>query len=148
MTRLLIATVLLGLAACANPKTDGTFGIANSNAAFEAAFNGSDAATLATLYTVDAVVLAPNLARIDGRDGIQALWQNFFDAGITVIDLTSDELTFGDGAASELGRFTLKAPDGQGGVATLAGKYIVLWRLDADGVWRLHRDIWNNDPPG
>ena len=27
-----------------------------------------------------------------------------------------------------------------------AGRYMVLWRKDADGVWRLHRDIGNDAP--
>ena len=148
MTRYLIPVLMLAVAACANPKTDATGGIAQSTEAFEAAFNAGDSAALAALYTADAAVLAPNLARIDGRAGIQDLWQNFFDAGITDIDLTTDELAVQEGWASEVGRFTLKAPDGEGGTATLAGKYIVLWQLGGDGVWRLHRDIWNNDPQG
>ena len=28
---------------------------------------------------------------------------------------------------------------------TLTGKYIVVWRRDGGGNWRLHRGIWNCD---
>jgi ketosteroid isomerase-like protein len=27
-----------------------------------------------------------------------------------------------------------------------SGRYMVLWRKDTDGVWRLHRDIGNEAP--
>jgi ketosteroid isomerase-like protein len=40
--------------------------------------------------------------------------------------------------AYEVGRVKLTTPDGPA-----EGKYIVLWKQDADGTWRLHRDIWN-----
>ena len=48
--------------------------------------------------------------------------------------------------ASEVGTFSMSTRDGRGGTLTAHGKYIVLWRLGADGVWRLHRDLWNNGP--
>ena len=146
MVRFLIPALMLSLTACASPTTNATDGIARSTTAFEAAFNSGDAAALAALYTPDAAVMAPNLARIDGRAQIQGLWQNFFDAGITDIDLITDELVTQEANASEVGHFTLKAPDGKGGTATLTGKYIVIWQLGGDGTWRLHRDIWNNNP--
>jgi len=31
---------------------------------------------------------------------------------------------------------------------TVTGKYIVLWKLGEDGVWRLQWDLWNDDPAG
>lgn len=146
MKQLIAGTALLALAACAAPQDTATEGVLSSNAAFEAAFNAGDAATLAGLYTVDAVVMAPNLARIEGRRGIQELWQNFFDAGVSDIDLETLELEVSGDRAAEVGRFSLTAPDGKGGRLTGHGKYIVLWLMGIDGVWRLHRDIWNNDP--
>jgi hypothetical protein len=32
-------------------------------------------------------------------------------------------------------------------MVTAVGKFIVVWPRGDDGVWRLHRDIWNMDPP-
>ena len=26
------------------------------------------------------------------------------------------------------------------------GKYVMVWRQDADGNWRLYRDVWNDRP--
>jgi uncharacterized protein (TIGR02246 family) len=139
---------LLAVVGCTTTEVKGMEGVAATNAKFEAAFNAGDAAGVAALYTAEAVVMAPNYARIRGRRAIQGLWQKFFDAEITDIDLKTLELEVDERHASEYGTFSFTAPDGKGGKVTLKGKYIVLWRQDNDGVWRLHRDIWNNDPNG
>ena len=147
MKRFLMAAAMLALAACASGEVKGVEGIAATNARFEAAFNAGDAAGLADLYTAGAVVMAPNYRRIRGRRAIQGLWQRFFDAGVTDFDLKTLELQVDGGHASEYGKFSLNAPDGKGGRATSEWKYIVLWQRSG-GVWRRHRDIWNNDPAG
>ena len=150
MKAFVFAAVLTALSACATIEEgpDHAAGIAASSTAFEAAFNSGDAVGLTALYTVDAALLPPNMAQIDGREGIQALWQGFIDAGVSDIDLNTVELEVHSTSASEVGTFTLTAPDGEGGRVTAGGKYIVLWQLGEDGVWRLHRDIWNGNPAG
>jgi len=147
MTRFILAVALLALAGCSSAEVKAVDGIAATNARFEAAFKQGDAAGLAGLYTAGAVVMAPNYQRIRGRRAIQGLWQRFFDAGVTDIDLKTLELEVDGGRASEYGTFSLNAPDGRGGRATSTWKYIVLWQ-QSGGVWRRHRDIWNNDPAG
>jgi uncharacterized protein (TIGR02246 family) len=146
MKRFAMVLALLALAACANPAVKGTESIKAANTRFEEAFNAADAEGIAALYTADAVLMAPNYERIRGRRAIQGLWQRFFDAGVSDFDINTVELDVGERRASEYGTFSLTAPDGKGGRLTSTGKYIVLWRRDRDGVWRLHRDIWNNDP--
>jgi ketosteroid isomerase-like protein len=47
--------------------------------------------------------------------------------------------------AFETGSLTLNATNPEGKVVPLAGKYTVVWQRDDDGVWRMHRDIWNID---
>ncbi len=118
MTRFLLALALLALAGCSSAEVRAVDGIAATNARFEAAFNQGDAAGLAGLYTAGAVVMAPNYQRIRGRRAIQGLWQRFFDAGVTDIDLKTLELEVDGGRASEYGAFSLNAPDGRGGRAT------------------------------
>ncbi len=127
---------------------DAAAGIAASAERFEAAYNSGDAAAMAALYTPDGAVLPPDAPRIDGRDGIQAMWQSFMDAGVEDLELETVELESHGASASEVGTFTLTAPDGAGGRVAAAGKYIVLWQRGEDGVWRLHWDIWNSSPAG
>ena len=125
---------------------DAAAGIAETAERFEAAFNGGDAAAMAELYTPGGAVLPPDAARIDGREGIKALWQSFMDAGVKDLAIETVELEVHSDAASEVGSYTLTAPDGEGGRVKGQGKYIVLWRKGDDGVWRIHRDIWNETP--
>ncbi len=148
MRSLAVAALLTAIAAMpgTGAAQDAAAGIAETSERFEAAFNGGDAAAMAELYTPDGALLPPGAARVDGREGIAALWQGYMDAGIRDLALETVEIEAHDGAASEVGTYTLTAPDGAGGRVTGHGKYIVLWRRGDDGVWRLHRDIWNDTP--
>ena len=151
MKRFLIvaaAAALLALAGCETTEVEGVAGIAATNAQFEAAFNRGDAEGLAKLYTADAIVMAPNYGRIHGRQAIAGLWQQFFDAGVADLKLKTLEIEVTETRASEVGLLSLTAPGSKGGRVTGKGKYIVLWRQEGDGTWRLNRDIWNNDPAG
>ncbi len=110
---------------------------------FVAAFNAGDAATVASFYSEDAVLLPPDGPRVDGRAGIQGFWQGAIDSGMKIDDLHAVEVQARQDLAGELGVFTLSVP-GEGGVTKVSGKYIVLWKRDGH-TWQLHRDIWNTD---
>lgn len=150
MRTLLLAAAVTALSACETMDNgqDAAAGIAASLERFETAYNSGDAAAMAALYTPDGAVLPPDTARIDGREGIQAMWQSFMDAEVRDLVLETVELETHDDSASEVGTFTISVPDGAGGRVTASGKYIVLWHEGDDGVWRLHRDIWNDNPSG
>ena len=107
--------------------------------------NGGDAAAVAAHYTDDAAVLPPDAARIDGREGIQSVWQALFDADVRDVALTTQEVdVFGD-VANEVGTISATAPGEDGGRVQLVGKYVAVWKRGGDDTWRLHRDIWNFD---
>jgi ketosteroid isomerase-like protein len=49
--------------------------------------------------------------------------------------------------AYEIGKYTLKIqPAGQEAM-TDSGKYLVVWKRQAEGTWKLHVDIWNSSMP-
>lgn len=148
MKRLVFAATLTAFSTfpVISAAQDAATGIAETSERFEAAYNGGDAAALAELYTEDAALLPPGAARVDGREEIAALWQGYMDAGVRDFDLETVEVEDHGESASEVGTFSLTVPDGEGGRAGGQGKYIVLWRRGDDGVWRLHRDIWNDTP--
>lgn len=141
MTRLaaLIAVLVMlpGLSWAGDPRSD----IDNTLEKFVAALNAGDAATVASFYTDDAALLPPGSERVDGREAIQAFWQGAIDGGMKAQSLHAVEV-FADGnVAGEVGVFLLTMP-GDEGVAEIPGDYIVIWEK-RDGVWQLHRDIWN-----
>ena len=107
--------------------------------------NGKDAAAVARHYTDDASLFPPGAPRQDGRDAVQSFWQGAIDVGLTDVVLTTVAVEeFGD-TATEEGTLTGTLAGAGGAPTALVGKYIVLWKKGDDGVWRLHRDIWNFD---
>ena len=107
--------------------------------------NGGDAAGVAAHYTVDAALLPPDAARIDGREGIQGVWQGHINADVRDVAMTTLEVdVFGD-VANEVGTISATAPSEDGDRTQLDGKYVAVWKRSGDGTWRLHRDIWNFD---
>ncbi|WP_421905628.1 YybH family protein [Mameliella sp.] len=115
--------------------------------ALEAAIDAGDGTAAAALYTEDALLLPNDMDRVETRAGAEALWTGLIDAGVTNLRLTSvavEELT--DDIAMEDGVWTAKAPDGNGGMIDIGGKYVVVWKKSDDGEWYLHWDIWNDSP--
>ncbi len=107
--------------------------------------NGGDAAGVAAHYTDDAALLPPDAVRIDGREGIQGVWQALIDTDVRDVALTTQEVdVFGD-VANEVGTISATVPSEDGGRVQWTGKYVAVWKRGGDGTWRLHRDIWNFD---
>jgi len=113
---------------------------------FADAFNKGDAAAVAAHYTQDAAVLPPDAARVDGRPAIQAFWKGAIDAGLADLTLKASEVEGSGDWAFEVGEVSFSAPNSAGERSTATGKYIVVWKRDVDGIWRLYRDIWNANP--
>ena len=147
MTRL-VAMVLAGtLAAAAPVNADSPRDeIEAALVTFAAAFNKGDAATVAAHYTEDAAVLPPDAARVDGRAGIESFWKGAIDAGLADLTLKAVEVHGSGDLAFEVGEVSYSAPANAGARSTATGKYIVIWKKDTDGAWRLYRDIWNANP--
>lgn len=136
----------MALALTHTAAADARVDIQAALAAFTAAFNGGESAGVAALYAEDAALLPPGAARVDGRAAIRAFWQGAIDDGITALTLEAVEVEESGDLAMEVGAFSLAVP-GEGDEKTIVfGKYIVVWKKGADGVWRLYRDIWNTNP--
>jgi len=101
---------------------------------------------MAALYTENAVLLPPNSEIIRGRQGIKEFWDASIQMGVKDCVLTTVELSGSGDIVNEMGKYALKIqPKGQEPVED-KGKYVVVWKLTADG-WKLHWDIWNSNMP-
>lgn len=106
---------------------------------------GNDSA-VAALYTEDAVLMPPNLARISGRASIRQFWAQFLALKVTgEISTTSVQVASSGDLAVEAGTYHLTVPT-PGGPQTDTGKYLVSWTRGSDG-WHVVWDIWNSDQP-
>jgi uncharacterized protein (TIGR02246 family) len=133
---LVAAGVLAGAPALAQSKAT----IDKLNAQFAAAFNKGDTASVAAMYTGDAVVLPPGAEMVKGRPAIQSFWQGaaqqLGDLKLTTLEVKP----LGSKAAREIGTFSLKTK-GQPG-QEVVGKYVVVWQKVGKD-WKLATDIWN-----
>jgi uncharacterized protein (TIGR02246 family) len=157
---LLSLVLLLTFAACSTPAkapeaqaSADTAALRDSIQARErewsAAYLAGNAAGIAALYTEDAAQVQPAGDWSRGRAAITKGMQATFDT-LTVTardDITEEVIPMGD-YAIEIGHYrsegtskTDKTP------RSSSGRYMVVWRKDADGVWRLHRDIGSEAPP-
>ena len=110
---------------------------------FMAAYKRGDAPALVALYTKDAEIMPPNTKAVSGAKGLAKLFKSFWDAGDTVIKLTTVEADGSGDYGYEIGKYALS---GKTGKVSDKGKYIVVWKKVA-GRWMLYRDIFNSDLP-
>lgn len=108
-------------------------------------YNAKDAAGVAKLYTNDALRLAPDASRVQGRAAIQAQLQKELDDGGQNIKFQTTDLGSDGGLIWEVGNFSVDIAQ-QSAKVTATGNYITVYRKDADGVWRIAVDTWNDAP--
>ena len=153
--------LLLALAACAAPaKTPEApssppadlaalrDAIQEREKEWSAAFLAGNAAGVAALYTEDGAQVQPSGDWFRGREAIAKSLQAQFDTlAVTAReDITEEVFAAGDYVV-EIGRYSYQGSSKAGNKPrSAAGRYMVLWRKDTDGVWRLHRDIGNDAP--
>lgn len=110
-----------------------------ANEAMAGMINAKDSASTAGCYTSDGIILPPGAPPIQGSEAHKAFWQNMIEAGLTDVEITSNEIgLFGD-QAIDRGTLTGKLGD-----QAAVGKYIVWWKKTADG-WKIYNDIFNFD---
>lgn len=114
-----------------------------ANGYFMQAFNKGDASVVAAYYTAEGQLLPGNSDFVNGTQSIQEFWQGVMNMGIKSVKLETIEVEGMGEVAYELGKYTLFAEADQ---MLDQGKYIVIWK-QVEGVWKLHRDIWNTSVP-
>ena len=115
-------------------------------AEWAAAFNRGDAVAVAGLYTEGAIVMPPDIEMVRGRQGIQELWQTMIQRGLKDIVFTTVEVQTDGNTAYEIGRVSLTLYAKDQAPKPMSSKYVVVWKRQADGSWKLHVDIWNSAP--
>jgi uncharacterized protein (TIGR02246 family) len=148
MKRNAVIVLLVALmAGCAAPEADTTeaakAGIDAGNATLVAGFNAGDAEMQASVYTDDAMVMAPNQPTAIGMEAIVEMMKTDADTtGMVSMELETVGVTARGDMAHEIGTYTVFA----GGEEVDHGKYMAIWK-DVDGTWKIHRDIWNSSVP-
>ncbi len=107
-----------------------------------------DAEAATANYADDAVVMMPNEPAWKGRAAILAGMKGFV-SNMAIKDgatHTSDVIVAGN-IAVETGTFEWTLQPKGGTPVKDKGKYLTTWRRQADGTWKIIRDINNSDLP-
>jgi uncharacterized protein (TIGR02246 family) len=110
--------------------------------------NAGDAVALTgAFYAEDAVLLAPGTPRLDGVEAIRPFWQGFIDSGAQDASIETTEIVEAGDTGYGIGSYTCTLPSASGERARDTGKYIVVYRRQADGGWKVIADQFNSDLP-
>ena len=116
---------------------------------WSAAFLAADGAAIAALYTEDAAGIPTSGDWNRGREAIAKQNMAQFDSTTFTAreDITEEVIPVGPDYVFEVGRTVSAGTTKVGGKPKASsGRYVALWRKDADGVWRILRDMGADAP--
>lgn len=118
--------------------------IAAINLQFDIAFNTKNAAAIAALYDVNAVVMpAPAGEPVVGKIAIQTFFAGLIDAGVIEHQLTLTEAVEDGNLAYQRGLWAGAMFNEAGEKQTFGGNVHLVYRKQADGSWLAVTHIWN-----
>jgi uncharacterized protein (TIGR02246 family) len=145
--RVLVASAAGVAWACApkpSPEPDPRPDIDAAQAAFWAAHEEGDAEALAALVTDQAVLWGPGMDEVSGREGLRAAAEGMFSAmSISDFEIQSRELTVHGDIAYELATYSETVTYQGAEPSAVTGRYLIVWRKEADGAWRVHRNMFH-----
>jgi uncharacterized protein (TIGR02246 family) len=123
--------------------------IDNTRNAYVSAWQSGNATRISGLYTADALVLYPDMPAISGTSDINSYFKSFFDDfPKNEFELTSAEIVVTGPWAFDRGTYRWRGfPHNGGKPGEDNGKYLVILQRQADGLWKVARDMDNSDRP-
>jgi ketosteroid isomerase-like protein len=105
---------------------------------------------LFSFYADDAAVLPANGEMITNKAGATKFWSDHLTPNVDVswTPMYVESAKAGD-LVYDLGSYTMttRPAKGKGAAVTDHGKYLAVWKKQADGSWKAEADTWNSDKP-
>ena len=100
-------------------------------------------------YSDDALVMPPNIPTLTGKEPIRALWKSMLEApgfggGWKA---TKVEVSKSGDFGYVTGSYELTERDDSGKPMTDKGKFLEVWKKQADGSWKCVADMFSSDLP-
>src|SRR5690349_24425086 len=97
-------------------------------------------------YSDDAVVMPPNIPTLTGKDAIRTLWKSMLDSpGFSGgWKATKVEVARSGDLAYVSGTYEFNEKDDGGKPMTDKGKFLEVWKKQADGNWKCRADMFSS----
>jgi uncharacterized protein (TIGR02246 family) len=152
---LLAVLAALSLSAACQPQAAADTRVAdeatlrNLDAEWSKAAGAKDIDKTVSYYSDDALVMPSNSPVLQGKAAARAMWQAMFNMPgfgggwkATKVDVARS----GD-LAYVTGTYEINETDSNGKPKTDKGKYLEVWKKQADGSWKCVADMFNTDLP-
>lgn len=148
------AATLVALAtACqqAPPNTHdaGLASLRQADSAFAHAVAAEDLEATMAFYADDAALLTANAPTTTGRDAIRKAFIDLFASAGFSLDwaLTGADVSKSGDLGYTVGTYQMTVPGPKGQLLSDKGKYVTVWKKQADGSWKVVIDIGNSNLP-
>jgi ketosteroid isomerase-like protein len=103
-----------------------------------------DAKAAVACYEEDGIVLTPNIPMVRGSSALGDLFQGMIDSGVTIEFDTTDLVEDGS-LVVEVGHSRIHVELAHGSLVTDPGKYLVVYRRQANGNLKMLFDAFSGD---
>jgi uncharacterized protein (TIGR02246 family) len=118
------------------------------DAQWAAAAAAKDLDKTVSYFSDDAIVMPPNMPSATTKDAIRKLWQDMIGSSASVSwQVSRVEVAKSGDMAYLAGSYQVTMKDAEGKESSERGKYLEVWKKQADGKWKCGADIWNSDLP-
>jgi uncharacterized protein (TIGR02246 family) len=122
--------------------------IRDQDAQWSKAAEAKDLEATVSYYSDDASLLPPNAPIATGKQEIRAVWAPLLRPDVSVSWQASKvEVSRSGDLAYAAGTYQLTSKDPQGKPVTDQGKFVEVWKKQADGKWKTVVDTFNSDLP-
>ena len=119
------------------------------DAKWSAAAGAKDIDKTVSYYSEDAIVMPPNAPSATTRETIRSAWKEMLTSPGAAIrwKATKVEVAKSGDLAYVSGTYEETMTDASGKPVKDHGKYVEIFKKQADGTWKVVSDIWNSDLP-
>jgi uncharacterized protein (TIGR02246 family) len=119
------------------------------DAQWSAAAGTKDLDKTVSYYSTDAIVMPPNAPSATTKEAIRSAWKEMLTSPGAAINwkATKVEVAKAGDLAYVSGTYEETMTDASGRPVKDRGKYVEIFKKQADGTWKVIADIWNSDIP-
>ena len=143
----LLSFAFIGTSSAADTKIEQA--LRDLDAQWSAAAGAKDLDKTVSYYAEGAIVMPPNAPGATTKEAIRSAWKEMLTTPGAAISwkATKVEVAKSGDLAYVSGTYEETMTDASGKRAQDRGKYVEIFKKQADGTWKVIVDIWNSDLP-